>query len=1070
MDKDMKQFIDTLPRELKTHNTYCIQTFDRDDNLVDTKYGVNLMTNYGFEREMDNISGDTSVGIVIGTGSSTPAYDDTDLDEIVPDSIAFPETFYTTLSTAIDVNRTNTWDPSVGLIGRRLTGSAIIDYNYEWLTEPVNIYEFGECQYKNNPNPYTPIPGTLRTHALIYDENHQRSYFTKKPNERIVIYVYRTMVLRPSTITLLWNQGRFAFVNPVFCVKSPGQYTTGSSNVDQHMLYLSNGSIVNGRCRSENDFPMYPIPYSVTDDKSNIHSRYAGLSIGFNSGFSRYEYSGNNPVDTRGVMQRATGSGFFISTAEPGEESRARRNKILFDEYVLTDAKFNKCNTGIFTYRYMHNTTSRSSKIDDAIFAICNYKRRTAENIEFDFAYTDDFLHARFNNIFGLGTLVYDHPKFTEQFIPVLDFSITSLSLYNYLTDSYDAETFTDDPTYDFRNPERGVYGVFSVEGFGDCNVFINTTPHIPIIGFNNPPSQTIYMTDTYWDPSSYVQLDDNSVVPQALQNKRYIIKTPMERWADANTFHINGTLASTASGINPIRQPSNHALVPTSQNVEINLKTDLPLTLTTAQSQKKIYASDTGWVYCCGRLIYPESNDGTGHPYEYEILPREEDLIKFTDTAIVTIINSAMVLNNSTTPRFYVFHIDPTHPEIDPNTTANIYYDSELTFGETSTKLTLVEWCGFMVDPHNTHLYISRNGIVYYIDLSDTDKNIETLETNEFDDGLLSIVYGTDYLVTAKENTDANTFDFTLYDASDKEVYETFTIPIAGTMVPHFILGFKGMIYFQVYRDSSTYSVFTYDYNSGMLGELTETCWYVLFNPYKLNTSNQYKWQYKFNSSRDMLNYDEDSMVINTWCSRQSGDSTNHGSRALVLNINALGDPYYFDDPAYTHTLYNSFIPEYEFGMPFIKKFNSGKNYVVMINGRPLSHSYGTNTVSNFPTQSYVFDIGYIMNKDFHTAQELMDNIVIPAYRMPNACRNVGGCCAPNSWDSPYHYDDNNQWFAYSTFYKNKVLVFTTFGKPLLIPIELFLPHKMIGKTYSIQAWNNPQGIGEHEHGEELV
>ena len=201
MDKDMKKFIDTLPEKQRTHNVYHIQTFDLDNNLIDTKYGVNLMTNYGFDREIvaNTTLSSNNFGLVIGTSNSSPEYTDVNLNERVPNSIAFPETFYTSRSTAIDVQRYNYFDTSSGkLIGRRLTGSAIIDYNYDWLTEPINIYEFGECMIKNSSTG-EPQPDSLCTHALVYDENHHSSYFTKRPNERVVVYIYRTFVVSPTT-------------------------------------------------------------------------------------------------------------------------------------------------------------------------------------------------------------------------------------------------------------------------------------------------------------------------------------------------------------------------------------------------------------------------------------------------------------------------------------------------------------------------------------------------------------------------------------------------------------------------------------------------------------------------------------------------------------------------------------------------------------------------------------------------------------------------------------------------------------------------------------------------------
>lgn len=1063
MNNDMKEFIHTLPKELVSHNVYYIQTFDMNDNLIDTKYGVNVMTNSGYNTEIKNNSDmRNSTYVFIGTGNQVSVLD-TDMSSPIEGSTGFIETVYTSRDT--NAERLNIFDSDRNiLVGRRLTGRCTINYNYEWLTTDIHVSEFGE----GSLNSTTGKPTFLYSHALVYDEHHSPSYFVKRPNERVIISIYRTYTVNIRyTINKLWNEGTYLFIDPSFSVKSPGPYTMNSTEntVNNYMAFLKWGYILNGRCRSEDDFPMYPIPVSRTDNDTS----YNRLPVGYNCGFSRFTASGTHISDKRGVFVESSASERFNNMDETVEESQGlcSGNLIRFTEHVLEDRIFNKCNTGIFTYADIRLSDAHSVKRDDSIIAIKHYNQRLPETIEFNNAFTDDFLHPRFRNIFGLSPLVYEHDKFTETFIPVTDFNITSLSIYNALTDSYDAETFTNDASYDFRNPERGVYGVFSIDGFGDCNVFMNTTD-VPIIGFNNPPSQTIYLTDTYWDPSSYVALEDNKVVPAELQHKKYIIKTPMETWNNTSRFHIYN-VPSTSSGIFPIRQTNNHALVLSEQITEIDLKTDLTLQRCTYNYNKMIFASDTGWIYCCGRLIYPESDDGTGHPYEYTINPEALNVIKFTDEAIVTVsrINITMKLTDSTTPRINVYHMDPSQPEVDPNTTVTVYYDSDIAFGETYSNDNFYKWCAIMVDPHRPHCYVSRTNKVYYIDLSSYERNIEMIETNEFDQSLLSIVYGTDYLVTCHRNTE--TFDFTIYDVVEKDIVEEFQMPIVGTMVTHFMLGFKNMIYFQVYRDGLTYSVYMYNYESGELYESTDTSWYILYNAYVHNTGDSNLWTMKFTISRDMLNYDEDSMIISTLYQSQS--TTNGGSRTLVLNADDLTKPYYFDDCAFTKNANNSFISDNQFNLPCIKKFNSGKNYAVMINGKPLSHQYGVNTGgSYFPTQSYVFDIGYIMNKNYHTAEELMANIPIPAYRMPNACSDMGGCTAPSSWVSPYYYDDNNKWFTYSAFYKNKVVVFTTFGKPLLVPIEMFLPHKMVGTTYSVQAYNNPKGIAENDNSEWLT
>ena len=99
MNNDMKEFIHTLPKELVSHNVYYIQTFDMNDNLIDTKYGVNVMTNSGYNTEIKNNSDiRNSTYVFIGTGNQVSVLD-TDMSSPIEGSTGFIETVYTSKHT-----------------------------------------------------------------------------------------------------------------------------------------------------------------------------------------------------------------------------------------------------------------------------------------------------------------------------------------------------------------------------------------------------------------------------------------------------------------------------------------------------------------------------------------------------------------------------------------------------------------------------------------------------------------------------------------------------------------------------------------------------------------------------------------------------------------------------------------------------------------------------------------------------------------------------------------------------------------------------------------------------------
>ena len=48
MSDDLDKFIAGLPKSKQGSNVYDIICYDKDGNITDHKYGVNVMTNYGF--------------------------------------------------------------------------------------------------------------------------------------------------------------------------------------------------------------------------------------------------------------------------------------------------------------------------------------------------------------------------------------------------------------------------------------------------------------------------------------------------------------------------------------------------------------------------------------------------------------------------------------------------------------------------------------------------------------------------------------------------------------------------------------------------------------------------------------------------------------------------------------------------------------------------------------------------------------------------------------------------------------------------------------------------------------
>lgn len=1026
VSKELDHFIKTLPQEKRGSNVYEIVCEDMDGNITERKFGVNVMTDAGFLFEFRNNSYDYESGryIFIGTGSGIPAITDTQLFQIVPNSIPFLESVTDARSNLYD----NTYDSTTGMIiGRRKTGSITMDYNYSWASDNINITEFGEA-YTGSVSSYT-----LHTHCLIYDENHQPSYFTKRINEKVTISIYRSQCISVDLINSLWTQGKYFFMDVARSVRGHAR-----SNWDIVRI----GSIFPGRCRTETDFPLFPGAYN---NQGSTDMCGEPLVAGLNTGFEAY-----NCAVAASVVEIAGESGYSTQHAD------GYRTNIPFSEYILQDKNLENYGISVFSTsslrNYSYSTLINSKRYFYQFWYVYN-ELTNPETVTYNFCYTDDFYHFTFNNIFDMYQLTRGLVAFYKlTSLPVHDFHITSCKRYNALTDEYDiVESFTDDPTYDFRNPERGIWGIYYCRDFTgptgshEYSVFINSNP-AAMISFLDPSTYSIYLTDAYWDPSTFVKLDDNRTVPQALQHKKYIIKAP----------YTSGT--GGADGIHVLREKNTHALVPT-QPTRLNLT--LPMS-DIAYNNIEIHGCDEGWIYHNGRIVYPES-DNDGSPYVYTINVGDYDLrfIKFFDNHIAFWDNRYQIKSNdSTNSRIKIITVDPAHPDVDPNTTVRYLYDSDIKsfFGETdTTNAYFGDYARIITDTERNQLLILRGThAVGSIDVTAATATIRALpNTTDFTATRSSLMYDSDYLVSYIRKTETD-YEFKIYDMVNEVVERTFTIPLEGTMSLRGILAYSTMVYIQINRDNTTEYIYMYNMTDGSITPQANVIWYHLM---------QFESYSRLNLFDNDFDYDDEAFI--EACHNADIDEAN-GCRMFMIFKNDLTNPCYFD-------IYNNF-PNYDkhsdcfmvwtYGKPELRKLNGGKDYVLLIKSQLPQYSNAHSSTSR--TAYNIIDVGYIRNKGYRTPSQLRNNVPLPTFRMPNAPPSSGGA---NTSDSnvafPYtRVSSSVCWYSYATIYKNNVFVTTTFDQPMLMDIASFLPHQLTGTTKTIQAINNPKKMSAHSHG----
>jgi hypothetical protein len=203
MDKNKQyELIQNFVSNMKTKrdgisNIYVFETTDLDGNITDIKYGMNLMTNTGFNaiyKTGSSFALSDSVHLYLGNGVSN--FDKTTSRMESP---IFGGLAATNSNTSKDYaypimySRGQTSDTGlITLISR--FGIVYYDYNIANYDTDTLVSEYG----------IGPGYNTLWTHSHIYNDRGEKSQITKKKNERLTIYIYMCMSFYEHVIMDNW--------------------------------------------------------------------------------------------------------------------------------------------------------------------------------------------------------------------------------------------------------------------------------------------------------------------------------------------------------------------------------------------------------------------------------------------------------------------------------------------------------------------------------------------------------------------------------------------------------------------------------------------------------------------------------------------------------------------------------------------------------------------------------------------------------------------------------------------------------------------------------------------------
>jgi len=297
-------------------NVYVIQVKDLDGNVVDEKYGMNLMTNYGMSQYFVS-KANWPTNFYIGNGSGT--FNHTTNVILSPITTNPATVTSSSKSYAYPVY----YDSLSGVITTTVKFLEVyFNYNIDGVTGPVDISEYGIGTAYN----------ALWTHSWVYNSIGEKSTVRKDINTRIDITVYLCMSYSTSIIEDGWTAGKS------ICITNPSRmFNRTSVTMDEPNLYTFRRSDYYARTKSYtsgyadnvytvtsniSEFTMLPADQSDTNQNVYIDG-FISWCAGFNM-FERvtmptgHEVSFSDVIGIPIASIAHTWDGFARSFGQPG--------------------------------------------------------------------------------------------------------------------------------------------------------------------------------------------------------------------------------------------------------------------------------------------------------------------------------------------------------------------------------------------------------------------------------------------------------------------------------------------------------------------------------------------------------------------------------------------------------------------------------------------------------------------------------------------------------------------------------------------------------------------------------
>lgn len=961
---------DKLPADY--HNIYRLVSEDMDGNITNEMFALNVMTDYGFDRTFNGVN-PSNKRMHLGNGTST---------SFPTSSSTLESPISTTIyGTNVDTTRTliySKYHTDTGIVTSRFFVLSSY-FDYTTFGEDKQVTEIGISE---NNQSYTQ----LIFHARVYDINGDPSSFTKRLYERLTVYFYASYGVKPGIIlNKLWNK-----TNPVYA-----------------LMNFGNGI-----------FPETQIAHNNTHEYDRtFQTRIGSYSTSYSSS-SAFVKNTSTSDKAAALQDNQYGSTYYDSNLVTRE---IQNNVFQFlprfheMEYVL-DGK----------YKYMSWFMSSQSGyyFNANILLAFRIKMEEPEQIVSEIVTDNDktgsFLKAFGRQILSYGYSPSDNDDLLHNYgmIPVVDFNITSLKAW-----SCQDHDWTIDIDYEQDNDIQMDMNflVFSTyisnlyfpdtDSYRSFRVWVNPCTNVGITSINSDYGGSYYVTDQYWNPSSWIMISDRNNIPANVQNKKYICSFGNGKGNDPSKYE-DGQYGDSSITLHvsrdwtPPQLDSSKYVVTTLPTIQV---TDNSRIYYYGYSYASAVSDDYEYFvsYDGNVLIYPESvnpESANGSPYIYYLntyaSPNKSIEIKPWCTPAgdrITMIGGDI----RTGIRVY-------YPNIDPSV-APTYDDFQYTHAFSKNQIMTSSNNGFVVISPVAN-DTSNPSTIYVLNMYGGINN-DTVEMIEITNHFYGVAIELTNYLCAKNIT---TGEYDVIDMTDSSIVSSITFD--NSTIVDGIVGYGNFIYFRTHV-SSTYMTYLYRIQENDLMQLS---WDI--GPVA-NISDEYSPIRLAVESRG--NCESCMVLLNSECYSlksmtdfnillKSSDPENY-LRLTDNNPDSYGTTYIYGNCAQ------------------MKYVNNDEQLILAIVVRS-TYVYTT-----------IFDIDRILTNGSIHGYYKHNHVYYP--HNDSTYYTNGIIIYKNSIITPYRETNDSQHYTSTLSLSIK-------------PLEYFLTYKITGTTYTIQSFNNPKQI----------